>query len=35
MASPASGKSTIAVMPWATSESMSLIAFWVFPSPLV
>ena len=35
MASPASGKSTIAVMPWATSELMSEMAFWVLPSPFV
>ena len=35
MALPASGKSTIAVTPWATRESMSEMAFWVLPSPLV
>ena len=35
MALPASGKSTIPVMPCATSELMSEMAFWVLPSPFV
>ena len=35
IALPASGKSTIAVIPCATSELMSEMAFCVLPSPLV
>ncbi len=35
IALPASGKSTIPVMPCATSELMSEMAFCVLPSPLV